>query len=644
MAGWTKQKRNVMEKGFYAFLDRSWVNSKEKGRMCLGQELYDGQRKFVTTVFDALENDIHNIYVLKSRQLGLSTISRALSAFYIGMHGGMQGALVFDTLPHKESARIELAKLIKNLDPKLRFPKVIGAGGAGNRDSLALANESRMLFMSAGVRQSKSSGTLGRSEGLTMAHCSELCSWDNIEGLKAFQQSLSEFHPDRLYIYESTARDYNQWKDMWDEACDDDLHCATLFLGWWARQDQRIGREHPDFKVYGVEPPSEKELTRINDVKELYDYSITPEQLAWIRRKVDPSARPDGDTPAGFEAEDNIMLSEQAWTADEAFQQSGSKFFGAKTLTELSKDHVTSRFKSYMFWCGSEFADMKVYPAENLKMTDLKVWEEPDSEGVYVLACDPAFGENEENDRSAIQILRCYADGCDQVAEYASPLVATYQLAWVIAALLGWYGSGRAEIRYILELNGPGGAVYRALKELKNKIDAVRNAPIGGEKGLPDVFRNVRTYIYNRVDSMGTGWNLHFKMNVGTKVELMERYRDFVSNGKLRIRSRAAIEEMKLVARDGDAIQAPGHMKDDRVISLALAAHAWETKLLPGLVSTRRTREAEASRRRLSIVDQVSLFQQNKLEEFFTSKRVGRLNAQRQSVRASWRNGQGRRY
>ena len=51
----------------------------------------------------------------------------------------------------------------------------------------------------------------------------------------------------------------------------------------------------------------------------------------------------------------------------------------------------------------------------------------------------------------------------------------------------------------------------------------------------------------------------------------MERFRDFVSNGKCRIRSLALIEEMKTVARDGDSIEAPGNMKDDRVIASALA-------------------------------------------------------------------------
>jgi len=642
MSGWSKQKRRVMERGFYAFLNRTWVNSKEYGRICLGERLYDGQKQFIRTVFDALETDKHKVFILKSRQLGLSTISRALSAFYIGMHDGMQGALVFDTMPHRDSARIELGKLIRNLDPSLKFPRVLGVGGAGNRDSLQLENDARILFLSAGTQQRSTSGTLGRSEGLSMAHLSELCSYDNPEGLKAFEQSMSEFHPDRLYIYESTARGYNQWKDMWDDACADTIHCQTLFLGWWSREDQRIDKEDGDFSVYGREPPSQRERERINEVRKLYGVEISAEQLAWIRRKVDPTSRPDGDTDAGFEAEDNVMLAEQAWTAEEAFQQTGSKFFGAKALTEVTRKHSSNKFKAYMYWAGEEFPP-RIFHAENLKMTELKVWEEPDPDGIYVLACDPAYGENEENDHSAIQVCRCYADGLDQVAEYSWPLVTTYQLAWVIASLLGWYGQSRSEIRYILELNGPGTAVFNELKNLKGKVEARRFTSSEEDVGLADIFRNVRTYIYSRPDAMGVGYNYHWKTNISLKVTVMERLRDFVGNGKLRVRSHSLLTEMKSVAREGDSISAPRGMRDDRTFAMALAVHYWETKVVTPLIAQRRTREAEIARRRLSIVDQVSLFNQNHLDMFFSQKRTSRNTLRQQMLRQSWRN-QGRRW
>ena len=69
MAGWSKQKRKMVETAFYAFLNKSIINSKDLGRVSLGESLYWGQRYAITQIFDALEADIHDIYILKSRQL-----------------------------------------------------------------------------------------------------------------------------------------------------------------------------------------------------------------------------------------------------------------------------------------------------------------------------------------------------------------------------------------------------------------------------------------------------------------------------------------------------------------------------------------------------------------------------------------------
>ena len=632
MAGWSRDKRTVIEKAFYAFLNRCYINSRDSGRVCLGEALYWGQRYAITEIFDALERDVHDIYILKSRQLGISTLVRALIIFFEGMFPGLKGAIVFDTDQNKQESRAELEVMINDLPKSLKFPGI----KTNNRAGLTLRNESKVLFMSAGVRKSKTSGTLGRSVGLALATLSELCSYDNDEGLEAFENSLSDANPDRLYIRESTARGFNRWWEMWNEARKDPIHKACIFLGWWCKDNQRISRDSIDFEMYGNAPPTTKEIQKIQLVKNCYGYDISVEQLAWIRRKMDPTAQGDEETGPEFEGSP-VRIQEQPWTEEEAFQQTGAVFFAAEKLTDLTRKHVSHKFKGYMFWAGAEFTDMKVYPAENLRMTELKVWEEPDVDGVYVLAVDPAYGENENNDRSAIEVLRCYADGIDQVAEYAWPLVTTYQLAWVIAALLGWYGQGRAEIRYILELNGPGSAVFNELKNLKQKIDNARGVRTVEDKGLADVFKNVRTYIYNRVDSMGVGYNYHWKTNLGTKVQIMERLRDFVSNGKLHIRSMAAIDEMKTIAREGDSISAPGSMKDDRVFALALGAHCWETKMMAPLLAQKRTRDAEASRRRLSIVDQVSLFNQNHLEDFFKVKRMSRMNVLRQQMRANWR-------
>lgn len=634
MAGWTPKHRKLVEATFYQFLNRATVNSKDYGPIILGEHLFAGQKMFITAVFDALEDDIHKIFVLKSRQLGLSTISRALTVFLIGIHKGVKGALVLDTDNNKNEARSEIETMIQDLPTEFKFPVV----KSYNRTGITLSTNSKILFMSAGVRASKTSGTLGRSVGLSIAHCSELCSWDNPEGLEAFDNSLSDVNPDRLYIYESTARGYNDWHDMWKDALNDPAHCKCVFLGWWSKDSQKIDKDHPDFDLYGRFPVTAKEAAKIETVREKYGVEVTPEQLAWVRRKMDPSVTRDSDADPTFEGS-NTRIQEQPWDDSEAFQQTGAVFFSSEVLTELTNKYVSNKYQPYMYSVGAEFADMRIFKADNLRSVELKVWEEPDSDGVYCIGIDPAFGASEKNDRSCAQVFRCYSDGMDQVAEYAWPLMTTRHLAWAIASLLGWYGIGRAEVRYILEINGPGEAVFAELKALKQQIENGYKFKEIDERGLRDIFRNARTYIYSRTDSMGVGFNYHFKTNQQTKVLILERLRDFVSNGMLRIRSLALVEEMKSIARDGDSISAPSSKRDDRVLAAAFAAHYWATKIRPQLIVQKRSRESEAARKRLSIVDQVYLFQQNQLSTFFDAKRKARTMQLQQTARQKWRYG-----
>ena len=632
MAGWSREKRLAVERAFYEFLDSCYIESKDYGQICLGKNLYRGQRKLVTEIFDGLEDDIHDFYILKSRQLGISAITRALTTFFLGIFSGLKGALVFDTNEHKEEARSDLVAMLNGLPQNLKFPGI----RQDNRVGLTLTTNSKMLFMAAGVSKRKSSGSLGRSVGISLSHASEMCSWDNDEGLESYKSTLSDINPDRLYIWESTARGYNQWFGMWTTARTDTTHCKCIFLGWWAKDSQVIERDDKDWALYGDNiPPSLEETRKIALVKELYGHEITPEQLAWVRRKYDPSARQEGDAPPEFTAS-TLRVQEQPWLEEEAFQQTGAVFFSNEKLKDQSDKWVSPKFMTYMFSTGVEFSDMRVFKAENSKSMELKVWEEPVQEAVYVFGIDPAYGENEKNDRSAIQILRCYADGCDQVAEYAFPLINTMQFGWVIAALMGWYSSKPlAEVRYVLELNGPGGAVYNELRSLKAKLEA--GYPALQEQGVKNVFQNVRQYIYSRPDSMGGGGAYHLKTTTQIKVSLMERLRDFISNGQVRIRSSDLIKELSTISRDGDTIEAPGALKDDRAVAMAFAIHCWEEKARRNLVVQRRTRLAEEARRNVTTVDQVRLYNANMMDTFFKSKNAARAMERQFAMRQAWR-------
>jgi hypothetical protein len=636
MAGWSHQKRVAFEQAFYTYLDHCEINSKDHGEpIILGQHLMYGQRVFITAIFDGLENDIHDFYCLKSRQLGITTIIRALCAFFLGVHRGLTGALVFDTNENKNLARAELVTIIKALPASLKFPGI----AQDNRDGLTLANVSKILFKSAGIKKTKSSGTLGRSAGVSLAHLSELCSYDNEEGLVSFRESLSDVNPNRLYIYESTARGPNIWSRMWKEARQDIRHCVCVFIGWWAKDSHRIERSDRDWEFYGEQPPTAAEQSKIDLVKQMYAFEVSQEQLAWYRRAMDPAASDDGDIDAGFEAS-SYQKQEQPWDEEEAFQITGSVFFAGASLKDQTDKWVSRKFVPYMFMGGSEFSDMKVYKADNTRMIELKVWEPPQQQSVYVLGVDPAFGENENNDRSAIQVLRCYADGVDQVAEYAYPLVVPRHLAHILAGIMAWYGNEPlSEVHYILEINGPGGAVLQELKSLKFQIEN-GYAPLE-EQGIRNIFRNVKQYLYSRPDSLSGGSGVwHFKTQLQTKIMIMEELRGFVGSGHLRARSHDLIEEMKTIARDGDTIEGEGSGEhDDRVVSMALATHYWDTRIRRNLIVQKRTREAERVRKHKSVVDQTALFNQNMMAAFMGNKAKTRMQAQQLAMKNAWRYG-----
>lgn len=630
---WDAKKVRFFSESFFDFTRHVRINSKELGNVILGDHIYRAQNRFLDGVFDALSNDIHDIKVGKSRQLGITTVSRALTTFWCGMHKGLRGYMVFDTDGHKEEARLELIAMIEGLPKKMRFPGI----KRQNRTLVELENQTVINFASAGVREGKTSGTLGRSSGINFSHNSEICSWAVGEGLEAYRNAFAEEFENRLYIWESTARGFNIWNEIYEEAKDDPDHQKTIFIGWWAKDNQIIKKSHPDFERYGLQPPTEREIARIHDVKELYGWQITDEQLAWIRRKMDPAAKKEGDAEVEFEGTTS-RLQEQPWTEEDMWQMTGSVFFAPEKLTEQVKTNVSNKFQTFMYGPGLEFTDMKIYKAANTKSIELKIWEEPVADSVYIISADPAYGASEHNDRSAIQILRAYADGLDQVGEYAWPLINTRQFAWVIASLLGWYGEN-SQAGYILELNGPGEAVFNELQSLKHHITSGYQPLVMAEKGLKNIFQNVRTYIYSRTDAMSAGQNWHFKTTQQLKIAILERMRDFTSNGMLKIRSLDLLEEMRSIAREGDSIAAQGTKKDDRVIAMAMAVRYWEERVRRGLSTQKRTRENEAAKRRMSIQDAASLYAQNNLDNFFAAKRSERNVLIRQQRRAKWRYG-----
>jgi hypothetical protein len=137
---------------------------------------------------------------------------------------------------------------------------------------------------------------------------------------------------------------------------------------------------------------------------------------------------------------------------------------------------------------------------------------------------------------------------------------------------------------------------------------------------------------------MGAGYNYHFVTNTRLKVMLMERFRDFVSNGQLRIHSLSLVKEMATISREGDSIGAQGSSQyDDKCMAAAFAIHCWEEKIRRALIIRKASRDNETARKSRSIVDRVALFNENHLDMFFKDKQKTRVDQLRALSRQSWR-------
>ena len=550
-------------KQFYAFCSELKIETKEQGLRKM-DNLLGTQTYVMDEIATGLENGVHFFVILKGRQLGITTISLALDLYWHYINAGLNGTLVTDTEENRDMFRGTLGSYMDGLPKEFKIPIL-----AHNRNSLALKNRSRIFYQVAGLR---AKGSLGRGKGITFLHGTETSSWGDEEGLASLLASLAETNPKRLYIFESTARGFNMFHDMYVTAKRARTQKA-IFCGWWRNEFYSAAPETDVYKVYwdGKLTPEEKEWTR--DIKKLYNFEINSRQMAWWRWKMLEGIK-----------DESLMYQEFPPTEDYAFVMTGTSFFSNSRCTDAMKIAKKIDCDHYRYAMGVNFQDTEVIKSTE-RLSTLKVWEEPIDTAYYVIGADPAYGSSDWADRFCIQVFRCYSDGMEQVAEFATSELNTYQFAWVIAHLAGAYKNSTLN----LEVNGPGQAVLNEIKNLRRQAASMGNA-MG--KSLMDVFGSMSNYIWRRNDTMGSISNsLGWLTTAATKERMMSYTKDLFERQMLDVYSVDTIEEMKTIIRDGASIEASGRNKDDRVMAMALACAAYSEQVQPQLIQRKLSRK-----------------------------------------------------
>jgi len=560
-------------KNFYKFASELSIDSKEHGIKKLGTDLLGTQTYVMDEISSGLADDIHHFVILKGRQQGITTVTLALDLYWHFLHSGLNGTLVTDTEENRDQFRSTLGMYMEHLPNEYKIPLV-----AHNRNQFVLKNRSRMFYQIAGTR---SKGGLGRGKGITYLHSTETSSYGDDEGVASLLASLAEKNENRLFVFESTARGYNLFHDMWVTAKKAKSQKA-IFCGWWRNQLYSVDPNSLVYKTYwdGKLSPEEKEWTR--EIKKLYNVEINSRQMAWWRWKLLEGIK-----------DDSLMYQEFPPTEDYAFIMTGTGFFSQTRCTDSAKEAKKRLPDFYRFIMGANFEDTSLTKSTE-RLATLKIWEEPLDSAYYVIGADPAYGSSDWADRFCIQVYRCYSDGMDQVAEFATSELNTYQFAWVICYLAGAYKNSTLN----LEINGPGQSVINEMRNLRRIA-----GNMGTQRGndLFNVLGNMQNYIWRRNDSLtGPGMSIGFLTTQSTKERMLNYFKDLFERGMLNVYSMDLLDEMKSIVRDGGSIEAFGRGKDDRVIATGLACVAYSEQVQPRLVQQKLSRKVSTERENVS--------------------------------------------
>ena len=547
---------------FYHFCKQLKIETKEQGLRKM-DHLLGTQTYVMQEIAKGLQDDIHFFVILKGRQLGITTISLALDLYWHFIHPGLQGTLTTDTEENRDMFRTTLSMYMDGLPKEYKIPLL-----AHNRNQLSLKNRSRLFYQVAGLR---AKGSLGRGKAITFLHGTETSSWGDEEGLASLLASLAETNPNRLYTFESTARGFNMFHDMYVTAKKARSQRA-IFCGWWRNELYMADPNSQVYKVYWDGKMTGEEKEWVRDIKKLYGFEINSRQLAWWRWKMIEGIK-----------DESLMYQEFPPTEDYAFVMTGTSFFSNARCTDAVKALKKKSPAYYRYSFGANFQDTNVLKSTE-RLASLKVWEEPVDTAYYVIGSDPAYVSSDLADRFCIQVFRCYADGLEQVACFATSELNTYQFAWIIAHLAGAYKNSTLN----LEVNGPGQAVINELRNLKRQAAAMGTA-LG--KDLMDVYGNMQNYIWRRNDTLGGVSNsIGWLTTAATKERMLTYMKDYFERQMLDIVDMDTIEEMKTMVREDGGIYAAGRNKDDRVIAAALACAAYAEQVQPRLIAQKITR------------------------------------------------------
>jgi hypothetical protein len=271
--------------------------------------------------------------------------------------------------------------------------------------------------------------------------------------LTSLLNAVDNTDPDTLVLLESTANGHNEFKRYWDQAQEGDNDFAPFFASW--HEDERYTRKltKRERESFQIHDEAEDDLSR--------RYGVEPEQLAWRRWAIENLCAADV----------NVFRQEYPSFPEEAFLASGQTLFGGVLIQKAIRaaaaepEPVKTRLTAISATPRKTRRGTVDVPT-TVKATEgegpWEIWTPPSDDGQYVIACDPASGEDVEDGAAfAVQVIDHQTRvQCAQLEVNWEPdLVATelmlialhygrHRRPWLAVERTGGYGLALIDVLY----------------------------------------------------------------------------------------------------------------------------------------------------------------------------------------------------
>ncbi len=454
--------------------------------------------------------DKYNI-VLKSRQLGITSVSCGLSLYYALTTPNSTCLLVSYSLDSANAIFDKLKQLYDDLPKSIKLKDV-----ANNKKQLKFENGSSITVATLGSKE------IARGSSIKFCHISEVgfCKQDMIKKqILAIEQALL---PKGKIILESTANGLNEFSNMWEKAENGDSLYKPFFFNWindklmFAEEYKQFAQRYKD--LHGCE----LEYEDLEPEETIYfDMGATLEQLTWRRIKIKNSS-------------EEQFKQEFPATPIEAFITTGANMFNTEKIVSIY--NVVAQFKA--------LKDIKGLPPilKPYNRNYLSIWGEPQRGVKYCIGVDASEGVGQD-----YNVIHIYNDDLMQVAEFRSNKTAPHEVAKVVNELGLWYNKA-----LIVVEKASGGHIV--LDRLKN------------------VYNYKNLYKHKDYDQRGKMVKkIGFNTNAKTKPIMINDFVELWETDSIYIKSLNLLNEMKTFEYSDSGMGAITGKHDDTVMATALA-------------------------------------------------------------------------